>query len=116
MEYVDPGFAPPHRVLVLIAATEGWYRAETAEREQVLERFAALLRHAEAEGARLLASMDDDLFASGQPSSLPYSISIVYDVDDLGVVVGLVHGLRSSLGRYLRIEARIGRRLFLLDR
>ena len=68
-----------------------------------------------ANGARLVASFDDDLFATGQPSSLPYSIYALYDVDDLTVIVTMVHELRVELGQMLRLEARIGRPLFLLE-
>lgn len=117
VDYVAPTLAPPYRVLVLLAATDGWYRADATERAGVLEELDELLRGAESSGARLLASFDDDLFVTGQPMSLPYSISIVYEVDELDAIVGMVNGLRtSSLGRYLRAEARIGRPLFLLAR
>lgn len=117
MEYPAPGFDPPYRVLLLVAATEGWFVADRAEREAATDELARLLREAEADGARLLASFDDDLFLSGQPAPLPYTIHILYDVDDLALVVGLVHRLRTSeLARFLRLEARIGRALFVLDR
>lgn len=113
--YTAPSFEPPYRVLVLMASTAGWYSATGAERGRALERMAELLRASEARGARLVGSMDDDLLATGQPSSLPYSIYILYDVDDLEIIVRMVHELRSSeLGGLLRMEARIGRKLFLL--
>ena len=114
--YTAPSFKPPFRVLVLVASTAGWYAATGETRGRALDDLAALLRTTEGRGARLIGSMDDDLFATGQPSSLPYSIYVLYDVDDLGVVVQLVHELRrSELGKLLRLEARIGRRLFLLE-
>lgn len=115
MEYADPSFAPPYRVLLLAASTDGWYAAAAADRERALDVLAALLERAETSGARLIGSFDDDLFVTGQPASLPYSIYALYDVDDLGVIVGMVHELRSELGHVLRLEARVGRRLFLLD-
>jgi hypothetical protein len=117
VEYPAPGFDPPYRVMLLIAATEGWFGAEQAEREAATDELSRLLRGADEAGARLLASFDDDLFLSGQPAPLPYTIHILYDVDDLAIVVDLVHRLRTSgLGRFLRLEARIGRPLFVLDR
>jgi hypothetical protein len=117
VEYPAPGFDPPYRVMLLIAATEGWFVAERAERESATEQLSVLLRGIEERGARLLASFDDDLFLSGQPAPLPYTIHILYDVDDLEQVVSLVHRLRTSdLARFLRLEARIGRALFVLDR
>ncbi len=99
MEYPEPGFDPPYRVIVLIAATEGWYVADRAEREAATDELARLLSETEERGARLLASFDDDLFLTGQPAPLPYTIHILYDVDDLALVVGLVHRLRTSESR-----------------
>jgi hypothetical protein len=114
--YTAPSFEPPFRVLVLVASTAGWYAASGEERGRILDLLSGLLCAAENRGARLVGSMDDDLLATGQPSSLPYSIYILYDVDDLEVIVRLVHDLRSSeLCRMLRMEARIGRQLFLLQ-
>ena len=116
MEYVAPSFAPPYRVLVLAASTPAWYEASAEARGEALEQLASLFARAAESGARLVGSFDDDLFATGQPLSLPYSIYVLYDVDDLAVIVGLVHELRTSgLGSMLRLEARVGRNLFLLD-
>jgi hypothetical protein len=115
VEYTTPDFEPPYRVLLLVASTSGWYGAAPAEREQALDGLGALFERAHADGARLVGSFDDDLFATGQPTSLPYSIFALYDVDDLGVIVRMAHELRmSDLGRMFRFEARVGRRLFLL--
>lgn len=117
VEYPAPGFDPPYRVMLLIAATEGWFVAPRIERESATAELARLLRDTEERGARLLASFDDDLFLSGQPAPLPYTIHVLYDFDDLALVVELVHRLRTSeLARFLRLEARIGRALFVLDR
>ena len=116
MEYAAPDFDPPYRVLVLVAATDGWYGATREEREAATDELGAILREAEDAGARMLASFDDDLFLTGQPAPLPYTIFVLYDVDDLAVVVRLVHRLRmSEVARYLRLEARVGRPLFVLE-
>jgi hypothetical protein len=117
MEYPEPDFDPPYRVLVLVAATDGWYAATAQERDAATDQLGAILREAEDGGARLLASFDDDLFLTGQPASLPYTIFALYDVDDVAIVVRLVHRLRTSeVARYLRLEARVGRPLFVLGR
>ena len=116
MEYTTPTFAPPYRVLVLGASTAGWYDTVSEDRAHALDLFGSLLERVAAEGARLVGSFDDDLFATGQPQSLPYSIYALYDVDDLAVIVRMVHELRTSeLGNMLRLEVRVGRPLFLLD-
>ena len=114
--YRRPVFEPPHRVLVLVASTASWYTASREERGSALEELSALFDRAATRGARLVGSIDDDLFVTGQPSSLPYSIYVLLDVDDPGVAVEMVHELRSSdLGTLLRMEIRIGRPLFLLE-
>ena len=116
MEHAPPAFEPPYRVLVLMASTAGWYAASTDARKAALEQLRAWFARVEAKGARLVGSFDDDFFATGQPLSLPYSIYALYDVDDLGVIVELTHDLRSSeLTHWFRLEARVGRKLFLLD-
>jgi hypothetical protein len=116
VEYPAPDFDPPYRVLVLIASTDGWYEATPTDRDVATDELGRFLREAEQQGARLLASFDDDLFLTGQPAPLPYTIFVLYDVDDLDVVIQLVHRLRTStLSRFLRLEARVGRPLFVLD-
>jgi hypothetical protein len=115
VEYTTPAFEPPYRVLVLAASSDGWYAASADDRARTLDLFARLLERVAAAGARLVGSFDDDLFATGQPLSLPYSIYALYDVDDLTAIVQMVHDLRTSeLGHMLRLEVRIGRSLFLL--
>jgi hypothetical protein len=114
--YAEPTWGPPYRILVLLAATQGWYEADLSTRDRALEALSELFATVEAEGARLVGSVDDDLFATGQPLSLPYSIYVLYDVDDLGIVVRMTQRLRASeLARLFRCEARVGRSLFLLS-
>jgi hypothetical protein len=116
MEYAAPSFDPPYRVLILAASTSGWFAASERDRARALDPLRGVLERAAASGARLVGSFDDDLFATGQPLSLPYSIYVIYDVDDLAVIVRMAHDVRSSeLTRMLRLEARIGRPLFLLE-
>jgi hypothetical protein len=115
-DYEAPAFESPYRVLVLLAATAGWYEADADQRAGALAALRSLFDRTAERGARLVASFDDDLFLTGQPAPLPYSIYVLYDVDDLAVIVKLVHELRASeLAALLRAEARIGRPLFLLS-
>ncbi len=119
MPYERPTLEPPYRFLLLAAATDGWYAANADERERVLERLAAWFDRWTERGARLLVSFDDDLFMVGQPAPLPYSIYVVYEVDDLAVVAETLGELRDEVGGIrldaaFRMEARVGRRLFLL--
>lgn len=121
MEYVPPAFQPPYRVMLFAAAAHGWYQSDEAEREQIIARLGAYFGEWEAAGARLLYSFDDDYFVTGQPSSLDYAIYVQYEVDSLDVVVAMIQRVREEvdgirLDRSFRMEARVGRPLFLLDR
>jgi hypothetical protein len=122
MQYVPPAFVPPYRVMLFAAAAHGWYQAtDESERERILARLGAFFDEWEAAGARLLYSFDDDYFVTGQPSSLDYSIFVQYEVDSLAVVAAMIQRVREEvdgirLDRSFRMEARVGRPLFLLDR
>jgi hypothetical protein len=122
MEYVSPAFQPPYRVMLFAAAAHGWYQApDESERQRILARLGAFFDEWEARGARLLYSFDDDYFVTGQPSSLDYSIYVQYEVDNLAVIAAMIQRVREEvdgirLDRSFRMEARVGRPLFLLDR
>jgi hypothetical protein len=122
MEYVPPAFEPPYRVMLFAAAAQGWYQAaDDAERKLILKALGAFFDEWEERGARLLYSFDDDYFVTGQPSSLDYAIYVQYEVDSLDVVAGMLQRVREEvdgirLDRSFRMEARVGRPLFLLDR
>ena len=122
MEYVPPAFEPPYRVMLFAAAAHGWYQAtDDVERDRILARLRAFFGEWEERGARLLYSFDDDYFVTGQPSSLDYAIYVQYEVDSLDVVVAMIQRVREEidgvrLDRSFRMEARVGRPLFLLDR
>jgi hypothetical protein len=78
---------------------------------------ASLLSPRDDPSITLLGSFDDDYFMTGPPTTLPFSMYLLYEVDDPGRVVDMIHDLRSSaLGSYFRVEARLGRQLFLVDK
>ncbi|HEY3541839.1 MAG TPA: hypothetical protein VGK79_04780 [Gaiellaceae bacterium] len=120
--YVPPSFSPPYRVLLMSAATEGWFqRPDNSMRELVVARMRHFFRQWEERGATLLASMDDDYFLVGQPTSLEYTIFLIYEVPSLDIVADLIASVREDvegvrLDRYFRFEARVGRQLFVADR
>jgi hypothetical protein len=107
---------------VLAAAARNWYTApDQAARERMLVRMRRFFDGWEEGGARLLASFDDDYFAFGQPSSLDYSIYVLYEVDSLDLVAGRIQSAREEidglrLDSCFRVECRIGRPLFLVAR
>jgi hypothetical protein len=119
--YVPPDVSPPYRTIVLGAVTDGWYQADDREREdRILPRMRALFDEWESLGARFIASVDDDLAVVGQPSALGFSIFVVMDVPSVEALAQMMQRLRVTvdgvrLDSCLRLEARMGRPLFLLD-
>jgi hypothetical protein len=109
-------------VLVLVAASAGWYAAkDAAARTQLVRRLHTFFDAWITGGATLVGSFDDDLFVVGQPSSLGWSMAVLFDVPDLNLVVARLHSLREEvdavrLDSAFRVEARVGRNLFFLER
>jgi hypothetical protein len=119
--YVAPDVSPPYRTIVLAAATDGWYQASDEEREErILPRLAGLLDEWRELGAEFVASVDDDLGTVGQPNALGFSIFIVMETPSLEALAQMMQRLRVTvdgvrLDRCFRVDARLGRPLFLLD-
>lgn len=116
--YVAPDFGPPFRVMVVAAATRGWYELSEADRDRYIPRMREILDHWEKLGARLLLSFDDDYFVVGEPTSAQASIYLFYEVGDLTIVPAMLQEVREEsngvrLDRCFRFEARVGRALFL---
>jgi hypothetical protein len=122
VEYVPPKFEPPYRVLLLAAAAHGWYQAaDEAARKRVLARLQEFFDGWERPGVSVLASFDDDFFIVGQPSSLGWSIFVLYEVQSLDVVAERMQSAREEvdglrLDSCFRMEAHVGRPLFLVNR
>jgi hypothetical protein len=121
VEFEAPTLGAPYRVLLLGAATEGWYQADDKTRTgQVLPRFASLMEEWRALGARVLATLDDDLFMTGSPSAVHFTWYLMIEVDDLDVLAAMTQRVRDEvdgvrMDRYVRFQARIGRPFFLLE-
>jgi hypothetical protein len=120
-QYVPPDISPPYRTIVLAAASHGWYQASDEEREEkILPRLSALFDEWRSLGAEFIASVDDDLGTVGQPNALGFSIFIVMETPSLEALAQMMQRLRVTvdgvrLDRCFRVDARLGRPLFLLD-
>jgi hypothetical protein len=121
LDLEKPTWATPVRVMILASASAAWYDTTDAERrEAVLPRFREILSSWARSGARLIGSFDDDFFMVGTPTSLPNSMYMLYEIDDVSRVVDMLHMLRQTergvrLDKYIRMEARLGRPVYLLD-
>ena len=121
VEFVVPEVPKPYRVILLGAATNGWFEASDEERrEKVLPRFNEMIEEWREMGAKVLATIDDDLFMVGQPGAPDFTWYLIFEIPSLEVLAAMIHCVRRTsngvrLDRYIRIEGRIGRPFFLLE-
>jgi hypothetical protein len=119
MVYADE--ATPLRVVLLGAMTDAWYEAtEDDRRDRILPRFAELMNEWRTIGAKVLATVDDDLLMVGDPRSTGTTFYVIVEVAELQDVVRMIQRIREDvegvrLDRYMRWEARVGRPFFLLE-
>jgi hypothetical protein len=111
----------PKRVLFLGAATSAFYEASEEDRTtRILPRFKQMMDEWRELGARVLATLDDDLFMVGEPASTGFTFYLLFEIDELETVVGMIQRLREPvdgvrMDAYMRFEARVGRPFFLLE-
>jgi hypothetical protein len=109
------------RAILLGSMTPAYYEiAADDERARVLVRFRQLMEEWRELGARVAATLDDDLFMVGEPGSARFTFYLMFDVDDPQVVVEMIQRIREPVGgirmdRYVRFEAHVGRPFFLLE-
>jgi len=121
VDFKRPKVPRPLRVVILGAATEGWYQASAEDRrDRILPRIEAMFAEWRSMGAKVLATVDDDLFMTGQPTGTGWSWYLVLDVPDPDTVAAMIDAARIEvdgvrLDRVIRLEARIGRPFFLLE-
>jgi hypothetical protein len=111
----------PKRVILLGAMTSAYYNiVADDERERVIGRFRRLMEEWQELGARVVATLDDDLFMVGEPGSPRFTFYLMFEVDDPQVVVEMIQRTREHadglrMDRYVRFEAHVGRPFFLLE-
>lgn len=111
----------PKRAILLGAMTSAYYDiVADDERERVIGRFRRLMEEWLELGARMVATLDDDLFMVGEPGSSRFTFYLMFEVDDPQVVVEMIQRTRESadgirMDRYVRFEAHVGRPFFLLE-
>ena len=105
----------PYRVLVAGAALESFFSASNEEKEQrAMPRFTQILAEWEELGARVVASMCDDVFQVGPTEAPRWAWYLLFDVDDLDVAAAMIQATREEVDgvrgdAYFRFELRIGR-------
>ncbi|MGZ8697009.1 MAG: hypothetical protein ACXWZ1_06600 [Gaiellaceae bacterium] len=118
---VYPEGGGPFRALFLGAMTRAYYESTDDERrERILPRFKQLADEWMNLGAKILATVDDDLLMVGEPQSTGFTFYIVAEVERVETVVEMIQRIRETvegirMDAYIRFEARIGRPFFLLE-
>lgn len=121
VEFQAPRIPDPLRVIFLGASTSGWFDATSEDRrEKILPRMKALFAEWEEMGAKCLATVDDDLFMVGQPGSPDFTWYLIMEVASVEMVSAMIHLVRKDrdgmrLDEVMRLEAKIGRKFFLLE-
>jgi hypothetical protein len=120
-EMIYPTEAERKRVILLGAMTSAYYETVSEkDRSAVLHRFHELVEEWKNLGARVLATLDDDLFMVGEPRSPRFTFYLMFEVDDFDIVTAMIQRIRESangirMDRYVRFEAHLGRPFFLLE-
>ena len=105
----------PYRVMVAGAALEAFFASTDQEKEErAMPRFKQILAEWEELGARVVASMCDDVFQVGPTESPRWAWYLLFDVDDLDVAAAMIQATREEVNgargdAYFRFELRIGR-------
>jgi hypothetical protein len=121
VEFQTPKIPKPYRVIFLGASTQGWFQASGEDRrEKILPRLKEMFAEWREMGAKMLATVDDDLFMVGEPRSTGYTWYLIFDVPELESVAAMINSIRKDvngvrLDRYFRLEARVGRAFFPLE-
>jgi uridine phosphorylase len=97
------------------SALESFFSAQDEEKSgRAMTRFKQILAEWEELGARVVASMCDDLFQVGPTESPRWAWYLLFDVDDLDVAAAMIQATREEVDgvrgdAYFRFELRIGR-------
>ena len=107
------------RVLFCFGVTQSFFEAEPASvpaiATAITDTFADLGGRF---GIDVLGTMDDDELMVGSSPTWPWTCYVLADVPDLETVTRVCNLVRESevagarLWKYLKVEARVGRRLF----
>ena len=105
----------PYRIMVAGSALDSFFATSAEEKtEKAMPRFKRLLAEWEELGARVVASMCDDVFQVGSTEPPRWAWYLLFDVDDLDVAAAMIQATREEVDgvradQYFRFELRIGR-------
>jgi hypothetical protein len=118
-DYRDTSSSDSIRVLFCIGVAQTFFEEEASALPELMPVITSAFGDLRGRfGIEVLGTIDDDQVMVGQSSSYPWTAYILADAPSLEAVIGVCNIVRETqvgshrLWRYLRIEARVGRRLF----
>jgi hypothetical protein len=115
MEWQPIPMHRPYRVMIAGTATDAFFSATDDEKtESAMPRFQQILAEWEELGARVVASLCDDVFQVGVAQPPRWAWYLLFDVDDLDVAAAMIQATREQVDgvrgdKYFRFELTIGR-------
>ena len=110
------------RVLFACGVTQGFFELEPARLPEVMEANKEAFSDLEGRfGVRVLGTLDDDETMVGPSDTWPWTCYILADAPDRDAVAAVCNQLRVTnvgpdrLWKFMKIEARIGRKLFFAE-
>jgi hypothetical protein len=107
------------RVLFCIGVMQTFFEEESARVPELAKGISDAFADLGGRfGVEVIGTMDDDELMVGSSATWPWTAYILADAPDLDAVIGVCNIVRdtelggSRLWRYMKIEARVGRRLF----
>lgn len=107
------------RVLFCLGVSQSFFEEDSAKVPELAGAIAKAFEDLSGRfGLRVLGTMDDDELMVGPSAAWPWTAYILADAPSLAAVTGVCNILRDTevgdgrLWRYLRVEARVGRKLF----
>jgi hypothetical protein len=110
------------RVLLCMAVTQTMCDEEQEKLPEIFAKVEEAFRDLEGRfGLRVLGTFDDDQIMIGSSTGWPWTAYVLADAPDYPSIVKACNVIRETLvgphrlWRYLRLEARVGRRLVFVD-
>lgn len=108
------------RVLFCFGVRDAFFDAGPEQRQEAFQAIPPAFADLGGRfGIKVIGTMDDDQFMVGPSTTWPWTCYILADAPNLAAVAAVCDVLRSTdldsghkLWRYLKVEARVGRKLF----
>lgn len=112
----------PIRLILRGAFVPGWTQCDQEEKDRVFQYWINVHKKWEQMGARLIATLDDEISMAGSPGQRMWNFYEIYEIPDLDIVKKMLDYFRIEdpeeirLDKYFRVEAVTGYPIGSLER